>query len=163
MSLYLKIMIGLIVVLALAIIGVLAAPLFYDVEVNEAEPSPIVPALTQQQVTASPSTPTPPARTGSFVGADSFHEASGTAAVLTAAEGMYIRFTEDFNVTNGPDLFVYLGKDGQYDPNANLGALKGNVGAQNYLVPETIDLNQYNEVWVWCRAFSQPFGHAVLR
>jgi len=75
----------------------------------------------------------------------------------------YIRFEDDFTVTNGPDLFVYLGNNGQYDADTNLGRLKGNVGSQNYEVPAEIDVSQYSEVWVWCRAFFVPFGHAVLQ
>ena len=40
--------------------------------------------------------------------------------------------------------------------------LKGNIGGQNYEVPAGIDPLLYNEIWVWCRAFSVPFAKAVL-
>ena len=69
---------------------------------------------------------------------------------------------DNFEITNGPDLFVYLGKDGEYDKNANLGGLKGIVGGQNYLIPREIGISKYNEVWVWCRAFGVGFGVANL-
>lgn len=162
MTTTIKILIGIVIIVAIAVGAFLAAPLFYDVEVNESAP---VMAVKPSPVVSNQPVPSATTHTvsGSFVGADSFHQASGTASIIPASDGTYIRFGEDFTVTNGPDLFVYLGKDGEYDPNANLGALKGNVGAQNYLIPENIDLSQYNEVHVWCRAFFQPFGHAALR
>ncbi|OGM98615.1 MAG: hypothetical protein A2915_02160 [Candidatus Yanofskybacteria bacterium RIFCSPLOWO2_01_FULL_41_34] len=72
-------------------------------------------------------------------------------------------FEDNFKVTNGPDLFVYFGKDGKYSSEARIGALKGNIGGQNYEVSESINPEEYNEVWVWCRAFSVPFSSAVLK
>ena len=69
---------------------------------------------------------------------------------------------DDFEVTNGPDLFVYLGRNGEYVAQTNLGRLKGNIGSQNYEIPSSIDLSQYDEAWVWCRAFAVPFGKAIL-
>jgi hypothetical protein len=90
------------------------------------------------------------------------HSATGTALLVKVGESYAVRFEDDFRVTNGPDLFVYLGKDNAYDATARLAELKGNVGSQNYSVPETIDTSLYNEVWVWCRAFSVPFGKAIF-
>ncbi|MCR4328801.1 MAG: DM13 domain-containing protein [Patescibacteria group bacterium] len=99
---------------------------------------------------------------GTFIGLAG-HNAEGTATLLKIGTTHYIRFEGDFKVTNGPDVFVYLGKNGSYAPEAQLAALKGNIGSQNYEIPDTIDITDYNEVWIWCRAFSVPFGSAVLR
>ena len=99
---------------------------------------------------------------GTFVGLTG-HNAEGTAKLIKAGDNYYVRFEDDFSVTNGPDLFAYLGKDGQYDPNSRLAELKGNIGSQNYEIPESIVISDYNEVWVWCRAFSVAFGKAVLQ
>ncbi len=101
-------------------------------------------------------------REGSFVGQE-FHEGMGTVALLKINNRYFIRFEDDFRVTNGPDLFVYFGKNGQYAAQARIAALKGNVGSQNYEVPAEIDVEAYDEVWVWCRAFSVPFARAVLK
>ncbi len=121
------------------------SPLFIDVQVSEEMLSePVV--LTQ----------------GEFAGIAG-HSASGIAKLLDVTGKKYVRFEENFKVTNGPDLFVYLGKDGQYDPGANLGRLKGNIGSQNYEVPAGIDLSKYDSVWVWCRVFSVGFGVASLQ
>ena len=99
---------------------------------------------------------------GTFVGLTG-HNAEGTAKLIKAGDNYYVRFEDDFSVTNGPDLFVYLGKDGRYDPDARIESLKGNMGSQNYEIPGSIAVSNYNEVWVWCRAFSVPFGKAELK
>lgn len=99
---------------------------------------------------------------GTFVGL-ARHTAEGQASVVQVGEKYYVRFEDDFRVTNGPDLFVYLGKNDEYDPATRLGRLKGSMGGQNYEVPAGVDVSEYNEVWVWCRAFSVPFGKAVLQ
>jgi hypothetical protein len=98
---------------------------------------------------------------GSFIGLG-LHNASGTARLIKIADKYYVRFEDDFNITNGPDLFVHFGSNDKYDANARLGRLKGNIGGQNYEVPSDINPADYNEVWIWCRAFAVPFGKAVL-
>lgn len=97
--------------------------------------------------------------TGTFEGLDN-HNASGKATVISINATNYIRLEDDFAVTNGPDLYVGLGKNGTYG--TEVARLKGNIGGQNYQVPDTIDLNQYNEVWIWCKRFSVPFGKAAF-
>lgn len=100
---------------------------------------------------------------GDFEDGDSSHHATGQASLLRLEDGSYVvRFEDDFEVTNGPDLFVYFGKDGAYDKKALIGGLKASKGGQNYVVPADIDVAQYNEVWVWCRAFGVKFGAARL-
>ncbi|MGM7683718.1 DM13 domain-containing protein [Cytobacillus sp. Hm23] len=99
---------------------------------------------------------------GTFVEVDNEHNISGNAFTVTADDKMYIRF-EQFSVTNGPDLKVYLTKEGQpTSEGIDLGKLKGNQGDQNYEIPEGVDLSEYNKVVVWCRAFDVDFGYAML-
>lgn len=98
---------------------------------------------------------------GNFEG-QAGHRGMGTASLIMVGDKYYIRMEEDFDIINGPDLFVHLGRNGQYDSNVNLGALKGNIGSQNYEVVNPEILKTHNEVWVWCRAFSVPFVRAVL-
>lgn len=123
------------------------SPLFYDVAVNERLPQ------------AGGAT----AETGLFLGADSFHFAEGTVTLVDAAAEKVIRFKEDFKVRNGPDLYVWLVRDGKVeDGYIDLGRLKGNLGAQNYTIPAHVDLEGYNTVIIWCKAFSVLFGSATL-
>ncbi len=98
---------------------------------------------------------------GTFEGIG-LHNAGGTANLLQIGDKFYVRFEDDFTVTNGPDLFVHFGKDGEYIAEARLGALKGNIGGQNYEIPEGLNPRDFNEIWIWCRAFSTPFAKAKL-
>lgn len=100
---------------------------------------------------------------GSFTGFDKLHNGSGTASLITVDGKNYIRFENDFKVTNGPDLFVGFGKNGNYIKGSEISKLKGNIGSQNYELPANFDINNISEVWIWCKAFSVPFAKAELR
>lgn len=80
-----------------------------------------------------------------------------------------VRF-ESFRTTNGPALVVYLA---QHPSPANasdvtdngfirLGELKGNVGNQNYAVPDGANIADYNSVVIWCELFDVLFSPAAL-
>lgn len=49
--------------------------------------------------------------------------------------------------------------DGRY---VDLGALKGNVGDSNYLIPEDVDPLDFRTVVIWCRRFTVGFGVAPI-
>lgn len=100
---------------------------------------------------------------GTFSGAgDGVHNASGTATVLHLEDGSAVLRLEDFRVTNGPDLFVYLSTDKGASDYVDLGMLKANNGNQNYELPEGTDLSKYDNVIIWCKSFSVYFGGAQL-
>jgi len=105
---------------------------------------------------------------GAFTDADGFHKGSGTARVVSASGRAELRL-EAFQVTNGPDLYVYLAAHpqprsrGDVDEGfVNLGRLKGNVGAQAYAIPSGTDLARYRSVVIYCRAFHVVFSTASL-
>jgi Electron transfer DM13 len=98
------------------------------------------------------------------------HAVVGQARILRLADGsLYLRF-DDLSVSNGPDLRVYLsvlpaGDDWYvYDDDEflDLGDLKGNIGNQNYRLPDDIDLSRWQSAVVWCRRFSVGFAVAPL-
>ena len=105
---------------------------------------------------------------GNFVDADFIHKGVGRAYILESSDGGKVLRFEDFDITNGPDLFVYLAETtaptggleslGNY---IDLGQLKGNVGNQNYELPA--DISGYNSVVVWCKKFGVLFLYAVLK
>ena len=101
---------------------------------------------------------------GQFMGAgDGIHNAEGITREITLEDGkQFIRF-ENFKVTNGPDLFVYLATDKSASDFVDIGRLKANNGNQNYEVPEGTDLTKYDTVLIWCKAFSVLFGSADLK
>jgi outer membrane protease len=105
--------------------------------------------------------------TGQFVG--HAHETEGTAAIYDVEGKRVLRFT-NFKTSNGPDVHVYLVaapdvKDDATVKNAgfiDLGSIKGNVGDQNYDVPDNIDLQHYQAVTIWCARFNVNFATAPL-
>lgn len=100
---------------------------------------------------------------GTFAGAgDGIHNTSGTARVLHLDDGRAVLRLEDFKVTNGPDLFVYLSTDKSASDYVDLGMLKASNGNQNYELPDGIDLSKYDNVIIWCKSFSVYFGGAQL-
>jgi len=126
------------------------SPFFRTEEVSEALPAMMTQGETVETVS------------GIFTGFDRVHNGEGTATLILI-DGKYIlRFEEDFKVTNGPDLYVGFGQDGEYIKGSEISRLKGNVGSQNYELPATFNPEEYTEVWIWCKAFSQPFARAVL-
>jgi hypothetical protein len=152
--------------------------LFIDDTVNEAVPESAGIVESESSVTADGSeTPSPaetsepgPPRTlsrGPFHGLE--HETSGEALLLELADGRrFLRF-EDFETSNGPDLRVYLSEIPAGDDwfaygerFVDLGALKGNIGDQNYAIPKGTDLSRFRSAVVWCRQFSVGFGVAPL-
>ncbi len=170
-----KIIIG-VLVLAVGALGYwLLSPLWRTEVVNEALPEETVSPVASNK-TATPQTSqgvsaetevTTPAEPkefyrGNFTGFDRLHQGSGTAKIVRVGDTTYLRFESDFTVSNGPDLFVGFGKDGQYSSGSEVGVLKGNVGSQNYELIGEFDASRYNEVYVWCRAFSVPFAKAPL-
>jgi hypothetical protein len=105
---------------------------------------------------------------GTFTDADGFHKGSGTARVVSTPAGAEVRF-ESFEVTNGPDLYVYLAVHSAPRSRADvdqgfvsLGRLKGNIGPQAYAVPAGTDPAQYRSIVIYCRAFHVVFSTATL-
>ena len=101
---------------------------------------------------------------GNFIGVnDRIHNAEGLAKVIVLDEGNSILRLENFRATNGPDLYVYLSTDKSASDFVSLGRLKGNIGNQNYEIPEGTELSKYDTVLIWCRTFSVLFGSAELK
>lgn len=110
-------------------------------------------------------TPAPPLMLeGTFAGADDFHFGRGTAKLIETAPGMFVVRLEDFEVRNGPDLFVHLSPSatGYADGAVSLGRLKADRGNQNYPVPDGTKVADARSVVIWCRQFAVLFATAPL-
>ena len=108
--------------------------------------------------------------TGQWTGADAAHQAQGKARLIRLPDGRrFLRF-EEFRVTNGPDLYVYLSGHRAPRNRAQLhegaafevGVLKGNIGNQNYELPADLDLSKFKSAAIYCKRFSVMFGSAEL-
>lgn len=132
----------------------LASPLWINVEVNET----IATTGTQTLVV------------GTLRGADAVHQGEGDVRIVTRADGGFELQLTEFEVTNGPDLEVWL--SAHPDPQTSddikgaaylsLGQLKGNIGNQAYAIPAETDISAYGSVAIWCEQFGVLFAPAAL-
>jgi hypothetical protein len=114
--------------------------------------------------TTAPTEPTAIA-TGGFFGID--HSAEGTATVYEQGGEYILRFEDDTDIQNGPDLYVWLLESDDYESGTpplyiDLGKIKGNVGGQNYELPPEYDPDVHQFVLIWCLRFATPFAAAPL-
>ncbi|MCL1587348.1 MAG: DM13 domain-containing protein [Actinomycetia bacterium] len=127
---------------------------------------PTTTSTTQAPTTTQPEPSDPTiVASGDFFGID--HSAEGTAAIYEQ-DGRYIlRFEDDTDIQNGPDLYVWLLEDDDYQSGTpteyiDLGKIKGNVGGQNYDLPPEYDPDLHQFVLIWCLRFATPFAGAPL-
>jgi hypothetical protein len=155
-----KVLVGLVILVVLTGAWYAFRPerLFINQKVNEGFPT-----------AQASSTEAKPLFTGHFHAVA--HETKGHASILQLADGRRTLRLTEFETSNGPDVRVYLiaandATDSETVKNAGyleLGALKGNIGDQNYEIPADVDLTKYRAVTVWCRRFSVNFGTAPLQ
>jgi len=154
-----------VIVLILAAIAV-AAELYYfrfHTYFQRTVVQETLPPMPSGQVSDEPRT----VARGSFVEIDVVHKGSGSARIVEQGGVRYLRL-EDFEVTNGPDLFVYLSESAAPDGSLeslgryiSLGPLKGNAGNQTYVIPEASD--GYTTAVIWCQKFGVLFSYATMR
>jgi hypothetical protein len=101
------------------------------------------------------------------------HSTRGVAKIFELENGERILRIEGLDTSDGPQLEVWLSDspviegtagwkvfdDGNY---ASLGVLKGNIGDQNYEIPDDVDLNEFISVSIWCVRFAVSFGAAEI-
>ncbi|WP_418959596.1 DM13 domain-containing protein [Streptomyces tritici] len=153
--------------------------LWVDETVNESLPAPSAspaPSAPPSGTGTTPPAATPPAgpvtvAQGTFISHE--HRTQGTAKVVRLADGSHTLRLEGLDTSNGPDLRVWLSDapvkegtagwrvfdDGAY---ANVAALKGNKGDQNYPLPADLDWSAFRSVSIWCDRFDVSFGAATL-
>ena len=108
--------------------------------------------------------------TGAFRDADGAHKGRGNAVLVALPGGAHEIQLSAFQVTNGPDLEVWLSAHPDPEKSADvsgsewvsLGQLKGNVGDQAYAVPAGTDVSNFKSVVIWCEQFGVLFSPATL-
>ena len=131
---------------------------------GEAEATTTTTSTTTTTTTTEPAGPVA-IGTGAFYGID--HSAEGTATVYELDGDFVLRFEDDTDIQNGPDLFVWVLESDSYDGGdpgefIDLGKIKGNVGGQNYELPPEFDPDVHQFVLIWCKRFSVPFAASPL-
>ena len=159
--------------LAALVVGYLFQPwrLWLDRTVHE--PLPVTTDGAEGQSTGSDDRPVlRELASGRFVSHE--HPTTGSVRVLRLPDGSRTLRIDDLRTTDGPALEVWLaaapvvpGRAGWFlfddEEHVDLGALKGNIGDQNYPIPAQVDLRGLRSVAVWCDRFDVSFGAAALR
>lgn len=102
---------------------------------------------------------------GTFNRIDAIHYAQGDAVIYQTDVGNVLKL-ENFKTNNAPDLFIYLSTEqpstikGDIGEVVSLGKLKSTDGDQLYHMPD--DIEKYQSVIIWCRAFGIVFSAAHL-
>ena len=100
---------------------------------------------------------------GSFTGA-SDHITTGNVTVTKNADGSAtITLASNFSLDGAPDPWVGLGKGGKFVPATNAGKLLSNTGAQSFTVPAGVNVDDFDEVYIFCVKFNVPLGVAKLQ
>ncbi len=149
-----------------------------EIPAFEVETAPANTSDSVDQGTSSISEPAPvveipePVRlSGEFEQGDASYTIDGSV-IVTQQDSERLLSLAEFSVTSGPDLFVYIVQTEDASNQGvkeavergnfvNIAPLKGNVGSQNYQIPEDVDLDGV-VISIWCKQFSRNFGHAAL-
>ena len=97
---------------------------------------------------------------GKFEG-KSNHITLGTATVVKISDGYVLKLGADFSFDSAPAPKWAFGKDG-FKKETVFAPLKKDKGEQTYKIPDSINPEEFNEVWLWCEKFSVPLGVAKL-
>lgn len=170
---------------ALAFAWWLFSPLLFDTEVNEEFPraalAEVPDDMTESEVEAEmieaegeevmaeddmpeDATGGPVAlATGQLMDADAFHKGSGDVTLYELEDGSRILRLEDIEVTNGPQLHVFISPsadDVMGEGYIDLGPLRGNIGSLNYDIPDGVEIPDEFVVVIYCVPFSVVFSTA---
>lgn len=140
-------------------VGLFAAPLFLPEKAKQVDEAALEGEATLVQ--------------GAFRGSAG-HDVSGVVRIIEVDGVHYLRF-ENYEQTQGPDVFVYLTPSSSPDDYDEIRAgvkirLGGGAdggestkeGSFNQRLPDDLDVSSFHGVGIWCDRFRVPFGYASL-
>jgi len=103
-------------------------------------------------------------------GRDPVHWANGSGSVIRTAQGEVLRLNGDFEAGPGPNFWVYLntravGEEKDFNADAGrvkIAPLKSFIGAQNFMLPEGLDITKFHTVTIWCESFGAYIASGML-
>jgi hypothetical protein len=101
-----------------------------------------------------------PGSNGNFMNGP-YGRVTGMATIYNQ-NGNFILALEDMNISNGPQLHVYISKEVQPVNFIDLGPLQSTMGNQLYNIPGNPDFSQYKYALVHCKKYNHLFGSAEL-
>jgi len=106
---------------------------------------------------------------GDFAGVE--QDGMGTATLYRLPGGGRALRLAPFFVTANTDLFVWASQasaprtsaDALFSPHVQLEALKATAGEQNYLLPDSLRLDDIRSIVIWCEPVRTAYAAAPLR
>ena len=99
---------------------------------------------------------------GTFEGASNHITTGGVSIIKTAGGGAVVILDADFSLDGAPDPHVGFGTDGTYAEASDIGMLSSNSGLQVFVVPASVNVDDFNEVYIWCSDVGVPLGVAAI-
>ena len=100
---------------------------------------------------------TPPVATGNFMPTSGI-KVTGSAKIYLNGSQNEVRL-ENFSISSGPDLKVYLSKNATPTDFVNLGNL---TSSTVYAIPTQVNVSDYKYVLIHCQQYSHLFAVAQL-
>jgi len=97
-------------------------------------------------------------------------KAEGTWSIVEIGDKRFVRLSEDFSTKRAPDLKIFLSPSTAGDA-SNKNATKGSIlvseltsnsGAQEYALPDGLDLSAYKSILIHCEQYSKLWSAADL-
>lgn len=85
---------------------------------------------------------------------------TGSVQIVKTSSGHELRLGSNFKTKRGPALVVFLGNE---KPSKRLGKLKAIEGSQTYKIPASVNINEFQKVFIHCVPFNATFGAGRLR
>lgn len=154
---------GLIAVVGLALLTVTVLPYFIDTRADDTLLTGPAGAI-MQGTPVTPDEATAVTVTSGQLEGLAGHRGSGAASIVRAPGGSHVVQLEDYDVSSGVTLFLYVVPGAnQEEPGANsvnLGRLVENTGNRVVPIPAGTDLSGPQTVLIWCEPFSTPIAAA---
>lgn len=100
-------------------------------------------------------------KSGSFVG-QSGHNTHGSVRIIERSGKVFVILAKDFFHDGAPDPKIAFGKNG-FIKGTIIGKLQKLTGEQHYAVPTSLDIHNFNQVYVWCEQYAVPLGVASVQ
>ncbi|TAE59887.1 MAG: hypothetical protein EAZ89_02020 [Bacteroidetes bacterium] len=103
------------------------------------------------------------ALTGTFQRQNGYN-VSGGASLAPTATGLVINLLDNFLSQSGPGLYVYL-SDSPISVNGGveIAKLRKTSGADSYVVPAGVTLDEFDYILIHCKPFNVTFGAAKIQ
>lgn len=100
---------------------------------------------------------------GNFMQGPYGNNVNGKAEIYEKNGTYTLVFNENFTVSNGPDLYVYVSKEQQPSQFISLGKLKSVNGGQTYTFMSSVNFEEYKYAVVHCQQYNHLFSYALLQ